>query len=100
DDAAAPDARERLTPASEAINDTDPFLYALSRQTTAGLSAIEGDLDRALSDARASTDQLRTMDEPFWTAVALLQVGFLEIIVGRRDDALEHLLEVRQRAAQ
>jgi ATP/maltotriose-dependent transcriptional regulator MalT len=40
------------------------------------------------------------MDEPFWTALGMLQVGFLEIIVGRLDDARDHLLEVRQRAAQ
>ncbi|HEV7362688.1 MAG TPA: DUF4062 domain-containing protein, partial [Mycobacterium sp.] len=38
DDTAAPAARQRLTPAWEAIKETDPFLYALSGLTLAGLS--------------------------------------------------------------
>jgi predicted ATPase len=100
DDTAAPAAHQRLAPAWEAIKDTDPFLYALSGFTLAGLSAIEGDVDHAVETARAAMDQLREMDEPFWTALGMLQVGFLEIIVGRLDDARDHLLEVRQRAAQ
>jgi hypothetical protein len=100
DDTAAPAARQRLAPAWEAMKDMDPFLYALSALTMAGLSAIEGDLNGALDAARVSTDQLRTMDEPFWTALGMLQVGFLEIVMGRFDDALDHLLEVRQRAAR
>jgi ATP/maltotriose-dependent transcriptional regulator MalT len=100
DDTAAPPARQRLTLASAAIEDTDPYLHALSELAIAGLSAIEGDVDRALDAARTSTDQLLTTDEPFWTALGMLQVGFLEIIVGRLDDALDHLLEVRRRAAQ
>ncbi len=100
DDTAAPAVRQRLTLASAAIKDTDPNLFALSQMTIAGLSAIEGDVDRALDAAWESTNQLRTLDEPFWTVVGMLQVGFLEIIVGRLDDALDHLLDVRQRAAQ
>ncbi len=100
DDTAALAVRGRLVPAQEAIRETDPFLYALSRQTEAGLSALEGDVGGALDTALQAVAEFRALDEPFWTALAVLQAGFLEIIAGRLDDALDHLQEVREIATE
>ena len=38
-----------------------------------------------------SLEQLRGQDEPFWTALAVFTLGFLETAVGRYDDAIGHL---------
>ena len=43
-----------------------------------------------------SLKQLRGQDEPFWTALADYTVGFVETTVGRYDDALAHLTEMRE----
>jgi hypothetical protein len=42
----------------------------------------------------ASLERLRGQDEPFWTAVAASTAGFVEMTVGRYDDALRHLREI------
>jgi hypothetical protein len=44
--------------------------------------------------ALASLEQLRGQHEPFWTAVAASTAGFMEMTVGRYDDALRHLREI------
>ena len=45
-----------------------------------------------------SLEQLRGQDEPFWTALAALAAGLVETTVGRYDDALRHLTEMRDLA--
>ena len=92
-DSSAPLARERLAPLLDGIE--EPFLHAVSRLVMASLSAIGGELDSVLREASVSLEQLRGQDEPFWTAVAASTTGIAEIAVGRYDDALGHLLEVR-----
>ena len=92
DDAGSLAARERLAPLLDGIE--DPFLRAVSRLAVAGLSAILGDPDGALRGALASLEELRTQDEPFWVAQAVLIAGFMETALGRYDDALHHLREV------
>jgi Tetratricopeptide repeat len=42
-----------------------------------------------------SLEQLRGLDEPFWTALAAGSLGTVEKILARRDDALRHLHEAR-----
>jgi predicted ATPase len=96
DDASMLGTRERLGPILEGVS--DPYLYALGQLTMAGIAAILGDFDEALRAALVSVERLRAQNEPFWTAVAVLQAGFLEITVGRYDDALRHLSEVRATA--
>ena len=54
---------------------------------------IAGDHDKALAEASLSVEQLRSQDEPFWLAAALVTYGALEAIVGRYQDALGHLRE-------
>jgi predicted ATPase/class 3 adenylate cyclase len=96
DDPAALSARQRLAPLLDGIDDL--FLRALCQQGLAWTATIADDLDGALREASASLAGLRGQDEPFWTASAGLTVGSLEAIVGRHDDALHHLTEVRDLA--
>jgi predicted ATPase len=93
DDAAALAACGRLSPLLPGIE--DPFLHAVSQLVMASISAIAGDLDGVLREASASLEQLRSQDEPFWTAVAASTTGVTEMAVGRYDDAFRHLTEVR-----
>jgi hypothetical protein len=96
DDAVALAARQRLGPLLEGID--DPFLHAVSQMALAWTSAIVYDLDGALREASVGLEQLRSQDEPLWTASAGLTLGSVETTVGRHDDALRHLREVRDLA--
>jgi predicted ATPase len=96
DDEMALTARERLTSLLDGIE--DPFLQAVSRLVTAWASGISGDFDRYLDGAAVSLEQLRTQDEPFWTAFAAYTAGLVELTVGRYDDARRHLTEMRELA--
>lgn len=96
DDEAALAARERLAPLLDRIG--DPYLRAISQLVMAWTSGIIHDFDGALQQALVSLTQLRGQDEPFWTALAACTVGFVEVIVGRYDDALYHLIEMRDLA--
>ena len=96
DDPAALSARQRLEPLLDGIG--DPFLRALCQLALAWTSTISGDLDGALREASASLGELRGQDAPIWTASARLTVGSVETTLGRYDDALGHLTEVRDLA--
>src|SRR5262249_47106283 len=78
-------------PAESAV----PYLRAVSQLAIAWALPITGDLDGALERALDSAEQLRSQDEPYWTAVALLSAGYLETVLGRRDDGLRDLQEAR-----
>jgi predicted ATPase len=93
DDPAALAAGERLAPLLDGID--DPYLHAVSRLAMAWNSPIVDDFDGALRQASASLEELRSQDEPFWTALAVFTLGSLETAVGRHDDALGHLTEMR-----
>jgi predicted ATPase len=96
DDESALAARARLEPLLDEIR--DPYLHAVSQLAMAWTSAITGDSDGALGWASVSLAELRGQDEPLWTTLALVTVGSLETALGRYDDALRHLTEVRDRA--
>jgi predicted ATPase len=96
DDAAALAARRNLEPLLETIE--DPFLRAVGLLAMAWTSPITGDYDGARREASASLAQLRSQDEPFWTAQASADLGAVEMAVGRYDDALRHLREMRDLA--
>jgi predicted ATPase/class 3 adenylate cyclase len=96
DDPAALSARRRLEPLLDGID--DPFLRALCQLALAWTSTIGEDLDGALREASASLAEFRGQDAPVWTASAGLTVGSVETTVGRYDDALGHLTEVRELA--
>jgi predicted ATPase/class 3 adenylate cyclase len=96
DDPAALSARQRLGPLLDQVG--DPFLRALCHLALAWTSTIAGDVDGALREASASLDELRGQDAPFWIASAGISLGSLETAVGRHDDALGHLTEVRHLA--
>jgi ATP/maltotriose-dependent transcriptional regulator MalT len=61
-------------------------------------SAITGDFDGAIRWASVSLAEFRGQDEPLWTGVALVSLGSVETAVGRHDDALRHLTEMRDLA--
>ena len=56
-------------------------------------STITGDSCGAIRQASVSLEELRGQDEPYWTAVAVLTVGYVEKAAGHYDDALCHLSE-------
>jgi len=93
DDAAALAASQRLAPLLGGIE--DPYLQATCQLVIAWTSPITGDFDGALRQALASLAALRAQDEPYWTGVAALSAGSLEITLGHLDDGLRHLQEAR-----
>jgi ATP/maltotriose-dependent transcriptional regulator MalT len=93
DDRMALTARERLAPLLDGIE--DPFLRAVSGLFAAWTAGIDGDFDSYLHGASVSLEELRAQEEPFWTALAAYTAGLVEITVGRYDDALRHLTEMR-----
>ena len=56
------------------------------------------DLDGALQQALLCLEELRGQDEPLWTAFTLGSLGFLEITLGREDEARVHVNEARDLA--
>jgi predicted ATPase len=94
DDTAALAARGRLEPLLGAID--EPYLEAVSQLAMAWVSPIVDDFDGALREASLCREHLRDQDEPFWTAVAVATLGELEMDVGRHDEALRHLMHVRE----
>jgi predicted ATPase len=96
DIAATHAAHDRLERVLGSIQDR--YLHAVSELAMAATSAVVGDFDGGLQEASRSLDQLRTQDEPLWTAMALLIVGTLETAVGREGDALRHLTDMRELA--
>jgi tetratricopeptide (TPR) repeat protein len=96
DDPAALAASQRLAPLLDRIE--DPFLHALCLLVMAWGSPITGDFDAAIRQALASLEELHGQDEPYWTAVAAVSAGYLELDVGHDDDALRHTQEVRDLA--
>jgi predicted ATPase len=98
DDAAALAARERLEPLL--AENQDPFLHAVSTLATVWTAPLVDDLDGALQQALLCLQELRGQDEPLWTALTLGSLGFLEIAVGRDDEARGHVNEARDLAEQ
>jgi len=96
DDQVALAACERLAPLLDEIGDS--YLRAVSQLVMAWTSGIDGDFDGALRGALGSLEQLRGQDEPFWTALAVYTAGLAELTIGRYDDALPHLTEMRDLA--
>jgi tetratricopeptide (TPR) repeat protein len=98
DDEMALSAQQRLTPLLDLVE--DPYLRAVSRLVASWAAGIAGDLDRALADVADSLEQVRAEGELFWTALAAYTSGLVETAVGRYDDALRHLTEMRELAEQ
>ena len=66
DDTAALAARQRLGPLLAGIE--DPFLRAVCQLAMAWSLPITGDFDGALRAAAETLEELRGLDEPFFTA--------------------------------
>jgi hypothetical protein len=47
---------------------------------------IVRDSDGAFRQVSASLEELRSQDEPYWPAVAVVTVGSYELVVNRDDD--------------
>jgi predicted ATPase len=93
DGAAALAASQQLAPLLPEIR--DPYLHAVSQLAMSWAATISGDLDSATRQASAALEELRSQDEPYWTAVALVTVGSDERAAGRYDDAQRDLSEAR-----
>jgi len=93
DGTAALAASERLGALLAQIH--DPYLHAVSQLAMSWASTIVGDSCGAIRQASVSLDELRGQDEPYWTAVAVLTVGYIQKAAGHYDDALRHLSEAR-----
>jgi predicted ATPase len=98
DDEAALAARERLAPLPARIG--DPFLRAVCQTAIAWTLPITGDYDAALREVAAPLEELRSQDEPVYTAIAASYAGSLEMTLGYYDDALRDLREARDLAVQ
>jgi predicted ATPase len=96
DNRAAQAAARRLSPLLAEID--DPQLEAVSRLTIGWALPIGGDYDGALRKALDSLESLRGLDEPWWTLVAGLSVGGLEIATDRYEEARGHLRDARELA--
>jgi hypothetical protein len=73
----------------------DPLLRALSQLAMAWAAPIGGRFDAAIHQTLLALEEFRRLEEPYWTTVALLTAGHLEISVRRNDDSERHLLEGR-----
>ena len=89
DGPAALAASQQLEPLLAEID--DPYLHAVSQLAVAWAATIVRDSDGAFRQASASLEELRSQDEPYWTAAALVTVGSYELFAGRYDDAHRHL---------
>jgi predicted ATPase len=94
DDAATLAARQRLAPLLAVIS--DPFLHAASQLALAWTLPAAGDFDGTLREVTVALRELRSQDEPVYTAIAAYTAGSLETALGRYDDALQHLREARK----
>ena len=75
DDRAVLAARRRLEPLLEEIQ--DPLLHAICQLAMGWTSPITGDFERAQREVSATLEELRSQDEPFWTAQAAFTAGRL-----------------------
>src|SRR5918995_5092212 len=94
DDTAALAARRRLERLLAVID--DPYPRPAHSWPWAWSSPIVDDYDGALREASLCREHLRDQDEPLWTAVAIATLGEREIAVARHDEALGHLMQVRE----
>ena len=92
DDDAAVAACDRIKSLLSTIG--NPYLHAVAELAIAIASAITGDLDGSVRGASAALTELRSWDEPFWTALALVTLGSIETALGRYHDAGSHLREM------
>lgn len=70
----------------------DPFLESAAQLAVSWIRPIVDDFEGALEAAQAALDGFRQQREPF-AAWAALTVGLLELGLGRREAAREHLTE-------
>jgi hypothetical protein len=96
DDSAALAARERLEPLLPEVQ--DPYLQGVAQLAVTWTLPIAGDLEGAIVRAAGAVEALRVQDEPFWIALALGTLGFLELSAGHDDDALGNLEDARDLA--
>jgi predicted ATPase len=95
DDTAALAARQQLAALLQEVID-DPFLHAVTQLAIAWAAPITGDFDSAFRAASMALEELRSQDEPLWTALAAGTVGSMQTTAGLCDDALSNLREVRE----
>ena len=95
---AAGDAAERLAALLEDLH--DPYLGAVSRLLLSWVSALRQDLAVARQRVVTAVELLRDLDEPLWTAVALLTSGSLKQVAGQPGAALRDTTEAQRLAEQ
>ncbi len=77
----------------------DPYVESAAQLAVSWILPIVDDYDGALRAASKALDGFRKQTEPF-RAWAALTVGLLEMTLGRRDVAREHLIEANELGGQ
>jgi predicted ATPase len=93
DAGAARATRARMVPLLDEIG--DPYVAAVSTLLMAWGSALVRDVDGAHRGLIAALERLRSLDEPMWTALALVSVGPVEMALGHHEDGLRHVMEAQ-----
>jgi MalT-like TPR region len=84
-------ASQQLGPLLAEID--DPYLHAVALLAMSWAATIVRDSDGAFRQVSASLEELRSQDEPYWTAAAVVTIGSYELAAGRYDDGHRHLSE-------
>src|SRR5262249_47652269 len=72
-----------------------PLMHALAPPAISWGVPNTGDIASASRAASAALQELRSQDEPLWTALAAGTLGSMQTTAGLPDDALSNLREVR-----
>ncbi|MCD4525952.1 DUF4062 domain-containing protein [Nocardioides sp. cx-173] len=96
DAVAAQATGERLAVLLEAVD--DPYLDAVSRLLMSWTSMLARDLNAAQAGLRDALDRLRRLDEPMWTALALLTSASVASALEQHGDSLRLAAEAHQLA--
>ena len=71
----------------------EPYLVAVTTLFVAWVSVLLRDNEGARRGLTAALDRLRPLDEPMWTALALVSAGSVESALGHHDVGLRHITE-------
>ena len=85
--------RERMTPLLAEAG--DPYVEAVSGLLMAWGSALLRDTGGAREQLIDVVGRLRSLDEPMWTALALVSTASVELALGHHDDGLRHVMEAQ-----
>jgi len=98
DAGAARVACERLAPLLDEVD--DPYIVAVTTLLMSWVWVLVRDFDGARRGLTTAVERLRPLDEPMWTALALVSAGTVESALGHLDVALRHIKEAERLAGR